>query len=203
MNVPLGVIYNYYFRAKRSVTGLPISHRLHWLQAKDVEERSEWVSRFRESTIGDGCQVGAMTHRAALPLLPFNLDPDTHFNQGLRRAQQPLPYEDLPVSDLDLEYLADAYVAPRETLRPWRQHAVGALRELKRHWEGVTLHLHQVTRHRDMGFIALLLILTSWADTSFPYGLVRGLPAVGYAPPYNIFPQQAAEVISMSDVLQG
>ena len=154
-----------------------------------------------------------MTHRAALPpLLPFNLDPDEHFHQALQRAQQPLPYEDLPVADLDLEYVADAYAAPRKSLRSWRQHAVGALRELKRRWEGVTLHLrsfqepavHQVTKHRDTGFIALLMILTSWADTSFPFGLVRGLPAVGYAPHYGIFPQQPAEVISMSDaVLDG
>ena len=130
--------------------------------------------------IGDGCQVGAMTHRAALPpLLPFNLDPNDHFNQALQRAQQPLPYEDLPVADLDLEFVADAYAAPGQPLRPWRQHAVGAMRELKRRWEGVTLHLRsfqepaiqQVTRHRDVGFIALLMLLTSWADTSFPYGL--------------------------------
>ena len=43
--------------------------------------------------IGHGCQVGAMTHRAALPsLLPFN------FRRSLQRAQQPLPYEDLPCS---------------------------------------------------------------------------------------------------------
>ena len=162
--------------------------------------------------IGDGCQVGAMTHRAALPpLLPFNLDPDDHFNQAVQRAQQPLPYEDLPVVDLDLEFVADAYAAHGQPLRPWRQHAVGAMRELKRRWEGVTLHLRsfqepaiqQVTRHRDVGFIALLMLLTSWADTSFPYGLIRGLPAVGYAPPYGIFPQQPAEVISMSEVLDG
>jgi len=87
----------------------------------------------------------------------------------------------------------------------------GWLRQLKRRWEGVTLHLHsfqepavrQLTRQRDIGFIALLMILTSWADTSFLYGLVRGLPAVGYAPLYGIFPQQPAEVISMADVLEG
>ena len=153
-----------------------------------------------------------MTHRAPLPtLLPFNLDPDAHFGRALQRAQQPLPYEDLPVSDLDLEYVADAYAAPRASLRAWRQRAVGALRELKRRWEGVTLNLYsfqepavrQVTRQRDIGFIALLMILTSWADTSFPYGLVRGLPAVGYAPSYGVFPQQPAEVINMADVLEG
>ena len=51
----------------------------------------------------------------------------------------------------------------RTSLRAWRQQAVGALRELKRRWEGVTLHLRsfqepavrQVTRQRDIGFIAL------------------------------------------------
>ena len=147
--------------------------------------------------IGDGCQVGAMTHRAALPpLLPFNLDPNEHFKQALQRAQQPLPYEDLPVTDLDLEFVAEAYSAPRKSLRSWRRHAVRALRELKRRWEGVTLHLRsfqepavrQVTKHRDVGFIALLMLLTSWADTSFPYGLGRGLPAVGYAHPMVSFP---------------
>ena len=162
--------------------------------------------------IGDGCQVGAMTHRAALPpLLPFNLDPDAHFGRALQRAQLPVPYEDMPVSDLDLEYVAGAYVAPRQTRRAWRQRAVGALRELKRRWEGVTLHLHafqepavhQVTKQRDIGFLALLMILTSWADTGFPYGLVQGLPAVGYAPLYGIFPQQPAERISMAEVLEG
>ena len=74
--------------------------------------------------IGDGCQLGAMTHRAALPpLLPFNLDQDAHFGRALQRAQQPVPYEDLPVSDLDLEYVADACVAPRTSLRAWRQQA--------------------------------------------------------------------------------
>ena len=61
-----------------------------------------------------------MTHRAALPpLLPFNLDPDDHFNQALQRAQQPLPYEDLPVADLDLEFVAAAYArGPWQTTAP-------------------------------------------------------------------------------------
>eukprot|EP00438_Fugacium_kawagutii_P021872 Skav233041 [mRNA] locus=scaffold909:1185193:1185945:- [translate_table: standard] len=47
------------------------------------------------------------------------------------------------------------------------------------------------------------MILTSWSDTGLPFGLVRGLPAVGYAPPYGIFPQQPAEKLGMSDVLSG
>ena len=54
VNVPMDVVYKYYFRAKRTVTGLPASQRMQWLQAKDVEERSEWVSKFRESTMSLG-----------------------------------------------------------------------------------------------------------------------------------------------------
>jgi hypothetical protein len=51
---------------------------------------------FRRYPTDYGCQVGAMTRRA--PLLPFNLAPDERFQQALPRAQQPLPYEDIPVS---------------------------------------------------------------------------------------------------------
>ena len=96
-------------------------------------------------------------------------------------------------------------------MRPWQQGAVGALKEFKRRWEGVTLHLRsfqepaiqQVTKQRDIGFIAVLVILTSWADTRFPYGLVKGLPAVGLAPCYGIFPQQPAPRITLPEVLDG
>ena len=88
---------------------------------------------------------------------------------------------------------------------------MGALKELKRRWQGVTLHLRtfqepaiqEVTRHRDLGLLALLVLLTSWSDVSFPHGLVKGLPAVGYAPPYGIFPEQPATRLSMDDVLHG
>ena len=67
-----------------------------------------------------GLEMAAKWGRAALPpLLPFNLEPDAHFGRALQRAQQPLPYEDLPVSDLDLKYVADAYAAPRPSLRAW------------------------------------------------------------------------------------
>eukprot|EP00435_Cladocopium_sp_Y103_P028232 s3584_g7.t1 len=116
-----------------------------------------------------------------------------------------------PIADADLRFAADAYLPGTSSLRTWRQQAVGTLRELKRRWQGVTLHLchfqepdlHQVVKQRDIGLLALLMILTSWADTSLPYGLVKGLPAVGYAPPYGIFPQQGATLLTMDDVLLG
>ena len=40
----------YFARAKRVTMQLPPAKRLGWLQNKDTEERSEWVSKFREST---------------------------------------------------------------------------------------------------------------------------------------------------------
>eukprot|EP00435_Cladocopium_sp_Y103_P031497 s1905_g8.t1 len=158
--------------------------------------------------IGEGQQVGAVAHRAALPpLLPFNLSPDAHFQQALQRAQQPLPFEDLPVVDSDLRFVASMYSTHKASLRALRRRAVGAMKELQRRWSGVTTHLRSfqepevrvVTQQRDIGLLALLLVLTSWADTSLPFGLVKGLPAVGYAPPYGIFPQQPARRLSMDD----
>lgn len=58
-------------------------------------------------------------------------------------------------------------------------------------------------RQRDIGLIAALLILTSWAHTGFPYGLVKGLPAVGFARAYGIFPQQPAKRITLPEGLDG
>ena len=51
----------------------------------------------------EGQQVGAITHRAALaPLLPFQLQPDQHFERAMELSLHPLPTEGLPVLDDDL-----------------------------------------------------------------------------------------------------
>ena len=50
IQVPLDITRQYYFRAKRQSSLLPHGQRLTWLEARDVEERSEWVAKFREST---------------------------------------------------------------------------------------------------------------------------------------------------------
>ena len=47
----------YYYRAKRTAGALPPARRLQWLQAKDVDERSEWVTWFRESTASLGVVI--------------------------------------------------------------------------------------------------------------------------------------------------
>ena len=130
----------------------------------------------------EGQQAGAHSHGAALPpLFPFGLPPDEHFQQALHRAQLPLPFEHSPVLDQDLQFAAYLHAKVRGHLRRWRQQAVGALRELKQRWQGVTTMLRsrqepaiqQVTQERDLGLTALLILLTSWADTRYPFGLVR------------------------------
>ena len=50
VHVPLDVVLKYHARAKRSCYQLSAGRRLAWLQSRDLEERAEWVSLFREST---------------------------------------------------------------------------------------------------------------------------------------------------------
>ncbi|CAE7846314.1 unnamed protein product, partial [Symbiodinium necroappetens] len=40
-----------------------------------------------------------------------------------------------------------------------------------------------------------------WGDVTYAHGLVKGLPAVGFAPPYGVFPVQEAVPISIEEVL--
>ena len=149
----------------------------------------------------EGHQVGALNQRAALPpLLSYGLSPDEHFTQALHR---PLPTELPAVLDLDLVFAADYHAQQRGRLRDLRCTAVGALRELQRLWCAVGHRLRQfqhvslqeTTASRDLGFVALLILLTSWPDITYPFGLIDGLPAVGYAPCYGIFPSQPPERI--------
>ena len=44
VEVPLDTMLQYFYRAKRAVSGLLVNKRLAWLQARDSDERSEWVS---------------------------------------------------------------------------------------------------------------------------------------------------------------
>ena len=51
VQVPLDVMMAYFHRAKKTTCMLPVGKRLPWLQLRDSEERAEWVSRYRESTL--------------------------------------------------------------------------------------------------------------------------------------------------------
>ena len=64
--IPWDVLQLYYFRASRAAQSVPVSQRLTWLERVDTEERSVWVSDFRDSerTLGDIVQA---TYKARDP----------------------------------------------------------------------------------------------------------------------------------------
>ena len=49
VEVPMDIIQQYFYRAKRSASLVPFGQRLEWLQQGDADERSEWVAKFRDS----------------------------------------------------------------------------------------------------------------------------------------------------------
>ena len=168
-------------------------------------------SRMRQR-MSEGRQSGAMSHKAALPpVLSYGLTMDKHFGMAQELLDRLTPTEECPLLDEDLRFAASCLAHTKTLLKAFRIKAIGILRELKCRWQGVTLHLRgfqtgpiqKVTAMRDVGLVGLLTVLMSWPDVTYPYGLITGLPAVGYAPNYGVFPQQDAEFLSLPEVLDG
>ena len=94
-------------------------------------------------------------------------------------------------------------------LRRRREQSLGVLKELKSRLASTTSLLvrhqteaiQQVTQGRDLALVTLLIMMMSWGDTGYPFGLITGLPAVGFAPHYQVFPWQPAQQLGMADVL--
>ena len=113
--------------------------------------------------------------------------------------------------DDDLQFAASCIAQDSRGMIKYRKQAVGLLRELKSRWRGVTSHLRrchhitiqQVTLQRDVGLVSLFITFMSWPDITYPHGPIMGLPAVGFAPNYGVFPIQPAERISLREVLEG
>ena len=109
-----------------------------------------------------GQQAGALSGKAACPpLLPFGLSCEQHFEHSLARADEPLPTEQPPLMDLDLQFAADSMAGSYGSLRDLRQGAVRALRELKSRWARVSTRLRHLqpdairvaTQQRDLGLL--------------------------------------------------
>ena len=94
---------------------------------------------------------------------------------------------------------------------PYRKRAVGVLKELKRRLSSVAARLRSfqpeqiraATAKRDLGFVAFLMVACSWPDYTYAAGFILGLPAVGFAPNYGVFPIQPSRFISLQEVLDG
>ncbi|CAE7685749.1 unnamed protein product, partial [Symbiodinium microadriaticum] len=61
--------------------------------------------------------------------------------------------------------------------------------------------LRRVTAARDIGLVAILVVLLMWPDYALPFALLAGMPAVGFAPCYGIFPQLEVDKIEYEEVL--
>ena len=200
------------------VNSAPFTTYFDWRQARDLEwdgplgpVNASKIARLRQRH-AEGQQAGALSQKAALPpLISFGLEPDEHFSRCLQVGQIPLPTERMPLLDDDLWFASSVCTTPPEQVKSFRQHAIGALKELKQRWAPVTKHLRAlqspairgVTAARDLGLTALLILLSSWADVSYPFGLISGTPAVGTAPNYGIFPAQPGRSITLDEVLEG
>ena len=200
------------------VNSAPFTTYFDWRQAQGLEwdgplgpVNASKTARLRQRH-AEGQQAGALSQKAALPpLISFGLDPDEHFSRALQLGQTPLPTERMPLLDDDLWFASSVCATPPDKVKSFRQHAIGALKELKQRWAPVTKHLRSlqspairgVTATRDLGLTALLILLSSWADVSYPFGLISGTPAVGTAPNYGIFPAQPGRSITLDEVLEG
>ena len=144
------------------------------------------------------------------PLVGYGLDADTHFAASLQWTTAATPLEVLPTLDDDLWYAA-SMVTGSDNLKERRRASIGAIKELKRRWAPVSKHLvafqseaiRGVTSKRDLGLLGLFVVIMQWGDFALPHGFIKGLPAVGYAPHYGVFPYQPVEAIAHSEVLAG
>lgn len=142
--------------------GLPFTSFPTWLAAQGERWDGPLVPHLatpgvpQVARIGEGQQIGAVSHRA-------------HFQQALKRAQQPLPFEETPVVDADLRFVASLHIGGLHTLRDWRWRAIGALRELRRRWSGVT-------ERQVLGLQQVDPMLTSSTSTAHRVDVGRVVP---------------------------
>ena len=195
----------------------PFTCYLDWRQSRGMEwdgplgpPSSSNASR-RRQRLAEGKQHGAYNHKASIPpLVGYGLEPDAHFAASLQWTNTATQLEVLLTLDDDLWYAA-SMVMENHDLKRRRQASIGAIKELKRRWAPVSKHLvafqseaiRGVTSKRDLGLLGLFVVLMQWGDFALPHGFIKGLPAVGYAPHYGVFPHQPVEAIAHSEVLAG
>ena len=89
----------YYHRAKRQSSILPLSQRIAWLEARDLEDRSDWVARFRESSKSLG-RLSRKHARRVMPIGCRRLSLEEPGQKRVRQLQRPHPRPRCPLSSL-------------------------------------------------------------------------------------------------------
>ena len=200
------------------VNTAPFTAYMEWRESKDLEWSlplgpalvTQRDMRWARSSLGE--QQGALSQKAAMPqLISFQQSPDDHFREAIRVGGSPTPTELMPAVDADLEFAAHVMCTRRGDLRNHRNGVLASIRELKHRWRTVTDNIRrnqheavrQVTHTRDVGLVALLMLLLHWPDISYSYHMLVGFPAVGYAPWCHVFSAKPASRVTRDYVLEG
>ena len=149
----------------------PFTSFRQWFRAQDLPWDGPLLPQMVSAQQRQWQRNAEGPHRAALlPILPFGLHPDEHFDLARDLAHCPTPFEAESVLDLDLQFAAEVTAAGRGTLPAvaadrrggaWRAEAqVGWGRRLFA--AGQEPRVRRVTARRDIGFLALLLLLVGW-----------------------------------------
>ena len=193
----------------------PFVDYANWKQARgDIlgeQQPPQWIgkSTARKARGGQGVQIGAFAHKAAVPpVVSFGLQPDDHFSETKKVAAKLLPNERPCATDPDLAYVAEMMVRRRGAITKARWEAVRAVGRLKHRWRSVTGFLRtkqrrtlwRVTRDRDIGLIPLLAVLMFWPDVLFAIHLIFGFPAVGHCEWSGVYPRREVSPAERLDI---
>jgi len=157
-------------------------------------------------------QAGAGGKRLALPpVVPFNLEPEQHFRAALKVQLNGCPLDFPSPVDRDLSFASFCMVEYRQQLRNHRLAALEVFQQVAARLQPVTAAIRQqqvaVLRHVNLSvhfaFLALLVGILQWPDTSFCHSLFAGFPAVGHLAPCGIWAAQPVEYVSLEAALAG
>ena len=157
-------------------------------------------------------QAGAGGKRLALPpVVPFNLEPEQHFQAALDVQLNGCPLDFPSPVDRDLSFVSFCMVEHHQQLKEYRAAALQVFQQVADRLQPVTdairqqqvAALRQVNLSVHFAFLALLVRLLQWPDTSFCHSLFVGFPAVGHLPPCGIWAAQPVSHVSLEAALAG
>ena len=155
-------------------------------------------------------QAGAAAHRRAIaPVVPFNLDPDSHFTAALNVQLQGCPLDHPHVLEPDLHYAATRMIH-RDQIGSFRQRATALLHELSERLQPISAYIRSqqpptlagVNPHIHFALLALLLAMSHWPDTSLMQHFFEGFPAIGTIPTYGIWQAKLTNYVDYGDIFK-
>ena len=145
------------------------------------------------------------------PVVPFNLEPEDHFEAAMQVQNCGCPLNFPSPVDHDLEFASWVMVSHRDHLVAYRQAALEVFQGIADRLQAVTEVIRQqqvqalqlVNPKVHFALLALLVGTLQWPDTTFCHHLFAGFPAVGYLAPCGIWASQPVDYLSLSDAFEG